>query len=81
MGRQYLPILEELKAKGKAEVTVSKYHLRQTINGLKKIKSEDNVTRQQLGLMRMQRLKITTKPLGNDRYLVTFEFSTDTLRL
>jgi hypothetical protein len=81
MGRQYLSVLRTLQNTGVAEVTVSKDMLVTMINGVKKIKAEDNITRQALGLMRMNRLVIEKKELRPGFFLVRFTFTTDTLRL
>jgi hypothetical protein len=81
VSRLYLPVLRELQEKGVAELTVSKDMLITVINGVKKIKAEDNVARQDLDMMRMNRLVIKKKEIRPGFFLVTFTFTTDTLRL
>jgi hypothetical protein len=81
MSRKYLQVLEQLKATGRAELTVSGDNLVTTISGVKKIKSEDNRQRQNLGLMRMNRMTVEKIRITSELWKVVFTFTTDTLRL
>ena len=73
--RKYRPIWDEIKAKESAEVTVGKHLVATLIQGVKKIKSEENASRSSVGLIPYAKLVITTETASETRKLVKVRFS------
>jgi hypothetical protein len=72
--RKYRPIWNEIKATQKAEVTVSKHLVATLIQGVKKIKSEENSTRSLMGLVPFSKLVISQEEISKERQIVKVTF-------
>ena len=69
---QYDAVWHTIKLTGKAEVTVSKAFIRTLENGVKRIKTAENVARRQVGLVGWSKLVVTRERLSATHIKVTF---------
>lgn len=60
----YSPIWNEIKTKGCAEITVSKAHAPTVEQGIKRIKTAENVARRLAGLVGWSKLVVTRTELS-----------------
>lgn len=79
MAKRHIEIWKEIKAKGKATVTVSKDAARTTENGVKEEKTKENTARVKMGMIGWSKLVITREPISTTHIKITFSllYSTD----
>lgn len=78
VARVYAPIWERIKHEQKAEVTISKAKAATLIQGVKKIKTEENVARKLIGRVPWSKLKITQEEISSMGIVkITFELIYD----
>lgn len=71
---EYRQVWNKLKAEGKASITVSNVAMKNTINGILKIKAAENVRRKNLGMMYWSKLVITKTAVTPHMTRVDFSF-------
>lgn len=74
MARRYQPIWDTLKKTGKADITVSLDAARTVENGVKELKTAENVARRKVGLIGWSKLVITREKLSDTHVKISFRF-------
>lgn len=74
MARKYSPVWNKLKTTSVAEVTVSGSHRATIRQAIKKLKTEENVNRRNLGMLFYGKLTIIEKCIDKDRDMWRIEF-------
>lgn len=69
----YTSIWSEIKRAGSAEITVHKEHARTVEDGVKRVKTAENVARRLTGLVGWSKLVITRTTLSEHRIKIKFE--------
>jgi hypothetical protein len=70
---QYDPIWDQIKNTGSAEVTVSKDFARTLEQGVKRVKTAENVARRMVGLVGWSKLIVTRTSLSETKMKIRFE--------
>lgn len=78
MARIYRPVWDQIKATTKAELTAHQDKVATIIQGVKKIKSEENAVRRKIGLIPYSKLVIEQEELGLERVKIKFKLLYDT---
>lgn len=72
LSTNYYAVWDSIKKTGSASVTVSKIHARTVENGVKRIKTAENVSRRQAGLVGWSKLVVKREELSNTHIKITF---------
>lgn len=68
----YYAIWDTIKKTGSASITVSKEYSRAVENGVKRVKTAENVARRQAGLVGWSKLTVTRTAISNTHLRIDF---------
>lgn len=77
MAYKYQPIWDEIKKTHKAEVTVNTDYVPTVIQGVKKVKSRENVVNRSIGILTWPELSFKTEVISDHMTKITFEIQYD----
>lgn len=72
LSTNYFAVWDRIKKTGSADITVSKGHARTVENGVKRIKTAENVARRQAGLVGWSKLVVKREEISKTHIKIQF---------
>jgi hypothetical protein len=73
LSTNYFAVWDRIKKTGSADITVSKEHARTVENGVKRIKTAENVARRQAGLVGWSKLVVSRQEISKTHVKIQFK--------